>query len=264
MIIQDQDIRLVIGHAGLGNIMLLNEFFGKKTEIHLKPNKGKDEQSKNNELFWFIIDHDQLHKDYFFPIKNKILKKHNRQEVLSDLMSMVKKGCKEYYVDKKLEGKLGKVFPEKLRNELCELLYNHYSENLKKNNTVMEGGNLSAGSDKGWHGDPGAGAAQQINLQVTNRSVIVPILNDLLANINSAYQAQYQQPLWDPKLLKSQKFLSGSSLHFFNVKGIPDKVFVEKKPKVGDIDTMVDKEKETDLENFLKANINQTLSLIHI
>jgi len=125
--------------------------------------------------------------------------------------------------------------------------------------TLLEGGNLSAGSDKGWHGDPGAGAAQQINLQVTNRSVIVPILNDLLAGINSAYQAQYQQPLWNPKLLKSQKFLSGSSLHFFNVKGIPDKVFVEKKPKVGDIDTMVDKEKETDLENFLKANINQTM-----
>lgn len=124
---------------------------------------------------------------------------------------------------------------------------------------VLEGGNLAADPDKGWIGDPEAGAAQQINLQVTNRSVIVPILNDLLASINTAYQAQYKQPLWDPKLLKSQKFLSGSSLHFFNVKGIPDKVFVEKKPKVGDIDTMVDKEKETDLESFLTANINKTI-----
>ena len=124
---------------------------------------------------------------------------------------------------------------------------------------VLEGGNLTADPDKGWIGDPGAGSAQQINLQVTNRSVIVPILNDLLAGINSTYQAQYKQPLWDPKLLKSQKFLSGSSLHFFNVKGIPDKVFVEKKPKVGDIDTMVAKEKETDLENFLTANINKTM-----
>jgi hypothetical protein len=124
---------------------------------------------------------------------------------------------------------------------------------------VLEGGNLAADPDKGWIGDPEAGAAQQINLQVTNRSVIVPILNDLLASINTAYQAQYKQPLWDPKLLKSQKFLSGSSLHFFNVKGIPDKVFVEKKPKVGDIDTMVDKEKETDLESFLTTNINKTI-----
>jgi hypothetical protein len=127
-----------------------------------------------------------------------------------------------------------------------------------RNTLLSEGGNLAAGQP-GWKGDPDAGAAQQINLQVTNRSVIVPILNDLLAGINAAYQAQYQQPLWHPKLLKSQKFLSGSSLHFFNVKGIPDKVFVEKKPKVGDIDTMVDKEKEADLENFLSANINKTM-----
>ena len=236
--------------------MFLKEFFGKSKQIHLKPDKNKDENQMNNELFWFILDHDRLHKDYFYPLRKKLKANQNDKSILDDIMEMVKKGCKEFYAHNKMEGKLGKLFPEELRKDVCQKLYDHYKENLKK---LMEGGNLTADPDKGWIGDPEAGAAQQINLQVTNRSVIVPILNDLLASINSAYQAQYKQPLWDPKLLKSQKFLSGSSLHFFNVKGIPDKVFVEKKPKVGDIDTMVDKEKETDLESFLTNNINKTI-----
>ncbi len=109
--------------------------------------------------------------------------------------------------------------------------------------SLQEGGNVAIGQHQ----------AQQINLQVTNRSYIVPILNKLLSDISVAYSQQYQTPLWEPKLLKSQKFLSGSSLHFFNVKGIPDQTFVEKKPKVGDIDTMVAKDKEANLEKFLTA-----------
>lgn len=240
---------------GLGIIMLLTEFFGKASQIHLKPGKEKDEQTIHNDLFWFIIDHDRIHKDYAFPLIKKLKGSHDQKEILDDLMEMVKKGCKEYYVHKKMEGKLGKVFPEKLRKELCQQLYSHYKENLGK---LMEGGNLAAGQP-GWQGRPEAGAAQQINLQVTNRNVIVPVLNNLLNAISTAYAGQYKEPLWDPKLLKSQKFLSGSSLHFFNVKGIPDKTFVEKKPKVGDIDTMVNKEKEADLEQFLQANIDRKI-----
>lgn len=125
-------------------------------------------------------------------------------------------------------------------------------------NAVLEGGNLAAGQP-GWKGDPEAGQAQSIDLKVTNRNIIVPILNDLLNAINKEYKADFQTTLWDPKLLKSQKFLSGSSLHFFNVKGIPDETFIQKKPKVGDIDTMVNKEKESDLDSFLTAKLNQQI-----
>ena len=123
---------------------------------------------------------------------------------------------------------------------------------------LLEGGNLAAGQP-GWKGSPEAGRAQQINLQVTNRNIIVPILNDLLKSIDFAYKNQYQENLWNPKLLKSQKFLSGSSLHFFNVKDIPDDAFLKKKPKVGDIDTMVSKEKESNLESFLDQNIDKKI-----
>ena len=106
---------------------------------------------------------------------------------------------------------------------------------------VKEGGNLAVGGHE----------AEQINLKVTNRSYIVPILNKLLSAINSEFSKKYKQPLWSPELLQKQTFLSGSSLHFFNVKGIPDEQFIAKKPKVGDIDTMVPREREQELEQFL-------------
>jgi len=108
---------------------------------------------------------------------------------------------------------------------------------------VNEGGNLAVGGQE----------AEQINLKVTNRSYIVPILNDLLSGINSAFNKKYKKPLWNPELIQNQRFLSGSSLHFFNVRGIPDEVFVQKKPKVGDIDTMVPRELEAELEQFLAS-----------
>ena len=95
--------------------------------------------------------------------------------------------------------------------------------------------------------------AQRLDLKVTERNYMVPRLNALLHSINTAYQKATKQTLWDPKLLQSGHFLSGSSLHFFNTKGISDETFVQKKPKVGDIDTMVDRTKEESLQQFLTA-----------
>ena len=115
---------------------------------------------------------------------------------------------------------------------------------FKKQSIIAEGGNLSL---------PGGHEAQQIDLKVHNRAYIVPILNNLINSVNDSYLQQYQTPLWDPKLIKQRAFLSGSSLHFFNT-DIPDEEFIAKKPKVGDIDTQVNKEFEGNLEQFLTAN----------
>lgn len=121
---------------------------------------------------------------------------------------------------------------------------------VNENKSIMlEGGNLSIGQHQ----------AQHLDLKVTKREIMVPKLNNLLLAIDSAYAQQYKEPLWGKKLLSTGKFLSGSSLHFFNVKGIPDEVFVEKKPTVGDIDTMVDKTKEQNLKQFLLDNNNKQI-----
>lgn len=109
---------------------------------------------------------------------------------------------------------------------------------------LTEGGNLTL---------PGGEEAEQIDLKVTDRKIIVPILNQVLGAINSDFAKRYKTPLWSPELLQSGEFLSGSSLHFFNVKGIDDETFVAKKPKVGDIDTQVDKQQEANLEEYLNS-----------
>lgn len=113
----------------------------------------------------------------------------------------------------------------------------------------MEGGNLSIGGHE----------AQHLDLKVTNRAYMIPKLNELLNSINLAYAKMYKEPLWSPELLASGEFLSGSSLHFFNVKGIDDETFISKKPTVGDIDTMVDKTKELNLQTFLTKYTNKKL-----
>jgi len=120
---------------------------------------------------------------------------------------------------------------------------------LEGRKRLDEGGNLSINGHE----------AQHLDLKVTKRSYMVPKLNELLYAINSAYYKMYKESLWSNEVLASGKFLSGSSLHFFNVKGISDEVFTEKKPTVGDIDTMVDKTKEPNLQQFLTAYTNKQI-----
>lgn len=120
---------------------------------------------------------------------------------------------------------------------------------LLESRVLMEGGNLSINGHE----------AQHLDLKVTNRSFMVPKLNQLLTAIDATYAKIFKEPLWSPKLLASGEFLSGSSLHFFNVKGISDETFIQNKPTVGDIDTMVDKQKEQNLQDFLNGYINKKI-----
>lgn len=94
---------------------------------------------------------------------------------------------------------------------------------------LSEGGNVKIGDVE----------ANRINLKEVDRKDIIRMLERSLAVINAHFRRFSGEPLWVKELFKSKKFLSGSSLHFFDRK-IPDNVFVEKKPTVGDIDTQVD------------------------
>lgn len=114
---------------------------------------------------------------------------------------------------------------------------------------LLEGGNLEVGGKQ----------AHQIDLNKLNRSKMTATLNQLISSIDSAYKKMFGDHLWSPDVLKKQNFLSGSSSHFFNVQGISDSDFVSKKSRVGDIDTMVDKTKEANLEQFLKTMTGQQI-----
>ena len=115
--------------------MLLVEFFGKKLNPIKNANKDREESNIGDDLFWYILDHDRLHKDYFFPIAAKIAKHKNhydRDKMVREFMPMVIKGCKEFYEHKKMKGKLARIFSEELRNDLCERLLDHFKEDILK------------------------------------------------------------------------------------------------------------------------------------
>jgi len=118
--------------------MLLKEFFGPAIDAAKKVSPKKDDDKElNDELFWFIIDHDKLHKDYFHPLASKIKKLNNankldRSKLLKDFMPMVNHGCKEFYIKKKMSGGLGMHFPKEVRIGMCEKLYDHYVQDVLK------------------------------------------------------------------------------------------------------------------------------------
>ena len=129
------------------------------------------------------------------------------------------------------------------------MLLNELFAFRKQSQYLYEGGNLSIGDKK----------ADEIDLKVHNRTYMVGLLDKLLNDIDGAFKARNKTPMWSPELLKSKQFLGGSSLHFFNTKGISDEEFVKNKPKVGDIDTQIDKNLEGQVEEFLNSITNKKI-----
>jgi len=119
----------------------------------------------------------------------------------------------------------------------------------RTNSSIAEGGNATIGG----------ATADAINLQVHNRGFMVPLLNKLLLGINSSFKKLRKKELWNAQVLQNREFLSGSSLHFFDT-NIPDEEFTRVKPRVGDIDTQVDKTLIPDLQQFLTAMQGKQIS----
>jgi hypothetical protein len=108
--------------------------------------------------------------------------------------------------------------------------------------TICEGGNLVIGD------------VEANKIDTSQRASVVPILDNALTAINNSYAAAHNgKGLWDPKLLASKKFLAGSSFYFFDRTGISDEIFAQVKKTVGDIDTMIDKEKRDDVVAWLSS-----------
>ena len=261
--------------------MLLNEFFGRTSNIHQDPTEDQEETKIKDELYWYILDHDRLHKDYFHPIAGKLKRSHDRAAMIQAFMPMVEKGCKEFYHHHEMEGRLGKLFPKKMREELCQQLYDHHVEGIKKNHyKIMEGGNLSSHDakgqpTKGWKGIPGHFSAGKIDSK--NRAVMQPVVKQLLVDINNLFTRQYNRPIWSAELIDKevQEFISGSSKWFMMLRqpnprfdpqqpesdanpkeiGVTDNEFQRVKKKVGDIDTQIDRRLEPQIEEMLHNNI---------
>lgn len=107
---------------------------------------------------------------------------------------------------------------------------------------LYEGGNLVIGD------------VEANKIDTSQRASVVPIIDNALTAINNSYAAAHGgKGIWNPKLLASKKFLAGSSFHFFDRTGISDEIFTQVKRTVGDIDTMIDKDKRDDIITWLSS-----------
>jgi len=124
--------------------MLLKEFFGPAINIGKNDNKEKERtHDEHNDLFYYFLDHDKLHKDFFIPIGKKMAMDYksgniNKKKYQEAFRPMVEKGCMEYYHKNKLKGQPAKHFPKELRDDLCERLCDHYLEAVKKNEFQLD------------------------------------------------------------------------------------------------------------------------------
>ena len=118
--------------------MKLYEFFGRPVNLGNKETQSEQDISDHkDELFWYILDHDRLHKDHAVDLIKKMSRdnktgKLNREECVSSLRTMVEKGCMEFYHKKEMKGKPAKHFPKELRDGLCEQLCDHFIEAINK------------------------------------------------------------------------------------------------------------------------------------
>ncbi len=145
---------------------------------------------------------------------------------------------------------------------------------------ISEGGNLASHTPTGeptvgyQAGLPGVHKAEKIDAK--NRAAMVPVVKQLLVDINNTFARQYGRVIWNSQLLDEevQKFISGSSKWFMFLRqpnpnfdpkqlesdanpkliGIEDERFQRVKKKVGDIDTQIDRTLESQITEFLQKN----------
>lgn len=123
--------------------MKLYEFFGninrddKEDDKHPEQMRREEEQELSDNLFWHLLDDNQLHKEFFMPAASDIYKKHKNKTVEDThdwklWMPMVNKGCVEFYKKHDIKGDPKDVFHKDLRIAACKRLADHYHDDIVK------------------------------------------------------------------------------------------------------------------------------------
>jgi hypothetical protein len=87
---------------------------------------NEEREGFKNDLFFYILDHDDIHKKHFHEIAEK-LGKDTKEDVW---MPMVKRGCMEYYRAKQLRDDPKDLFSKEFTEELCQLLDDHFRKDI--------------------------------------------------------------------------------------------------------------------------------------
>lgn len=122
--------------------MKLYEFFGTwnaKTPLDpLNPmDKNHDGEVTNeekdgfkNDLFFYILDNDDIHKKQFYEVTEQIYADKEIPE--SVWMPMVNRGCLEFYREKNLRDDPKDLFTKEFREDICQMLDTHFRKDVIK------------------------------------------------------------------------------------------------------------------------------------
>ena len=124
-------------------IMKLYEFFGNiKHDANEDSKPGSPNKEEQQEIadqtFWYILDDNDLHKEFFMPIAKELKKIYDSKSKEDDMhdwkvwMPMVKKGCMEFYKEHEVPGDPNDSFNKDFRIDLCKRLADHYHDEIIK------------------------------------------------------------------------------------------------------------------------------------
>lgn len=102
-----------------------------------------DKERMFDDLYWFILDHDSLHKTYFLPIARKIDAKRkskgfDKSTYIKKFLPMINKGCMLFYKEKSLEGDPKDIFSKSLRKDLCHRILNQSYDDICRGEYKIE------------------------------------------------------------------------------------------------------------------------------
>lgn len=125
--------------------MKLYEFFGAPTNKE-ESNDMRDKMSGKtqadddklaDELYWFILDDDELHKEMFLPLAKEITEKQkegnfDHGEYAKKWLPMVNKGCIKFYKKSELKEDPRDLFTKSMRKGLCQRLADQHHKDIEK------------------------------------------------------------------------------------------------------------------------------------
>jgi hypothetical protein len=108
-----------------------------KQEVRAMVKNNHDREQLSELMFWYILDNDQLHKQFFIPLaRGAYIKTHSerfdQQEFCDSFMPMIKKGCMMYYHENQLEGHPKDIFTKNMRQSLCQRIAEYTYDDIAK------------------------------------------------------------------------------------------------------------------------------------
>jgi len=122
--------------------MKLNEFFNipldrKEKKFPSYPGQSEEEQGKlEDDLFWYILDNDDLHKEFVLPFISDLKTAIDSPEFSKNRFSkkwypMIRKGCHSFYKKKKMSADPKDLFGQELIQNLSDRLTNKFVTDIK-------------------------------------------------------------------------------------------------------------------------------------